>query len=314
MLSAHQQLSAFKILTSGTLVTWIILLWIYYNVGLLGNWEEGSPEHEEIAPTTGIPMKIWYKLGPNGLSKQSREWIDTCLRQNPTYQFQFMTDVSSDMYVKAHFASRPDIVDTYLSLPIPILKADLLRYLLLFVEGGIWSDVDVSCEDIPIRDWIPNQYREKAGLVVGWEFDIGWGDNVVRQFATWMMMAKPRSPHLLVVIDDILEAVHRKTEEYNVTISGLTLKMIGDVVDFTGPRRMTNSVLKSLAASLDVNKLEVRSFAGLEEEKLVGDVLILPGYSFAASSNQYERNQTHLVQKLVTHHFAGSWKNDRGGE
>jgi alpha 1,6-mannosyltransferase len=95
-----------------------------------------------------------------------------------------MTDILGDIYVKETFKSRPEIIETYLALPIPILKADLLRYLLLHTEGGIWSDLDVSCEDVPIHDWIPAQYKKEASLVVGWEFDIGWGDNVVRQFAS----------------------------------------------------------------------------------------------------------------------------------
>ena len=85
-----------------------------------------------------------------------------------------MTDLSGDAYVKEHFAHRPDIMDTFLALPFPILKADFLRYLLLFNEGGIYFDLDVSCEGPPIHDWVPEQYKKDAGLVVGWEFDVCW--------------------------------------------------------------------------------------------------------------------------------------------
>jgi alpha 1,6-mannosyltransferase len=83
-------------------------------------------------PTPAIPEKVWYKLGPRGLSDQSREWIDTCLKKNPTYKSELMTDLSSDFFVEEHFANRPEIVETYLALRIPILKADILRYLILF--------------------------------------------------------------------------------------------------------------------------------------------------------------------------------------
>jgi alpha 1,6-mannosyltransferase len=86
-----------------------------------------------------------------------------------------MTDISGDIYVKKTFKSRPEIIEAYLALAIPILKADLLRYLLLFADGGIWRDLHVSCEDVPIHDWIPAQYRKDASLVVGWELDVGWG-------------------------------------------------------------------------------------------------------------------------------------------
>jgi alpha 1,6-mannosyltransferase len=268
------------------------------------------PLPEEKPQASAIPEKIWYKLGPKGLSNESRAMIDTCLQKNPTYQSIFMTDISGDIYVKETFKSRPEIIETYLALPIPILKADLLRYLLLLTEGGIWSDLDVSCKDVPIHDWIPPQYKKDASLVVGWEFDVGWGGTVVRQFASWTMMAKPGSPHMSMVIDDILDALREKTRQHNVTIAGLKFDMIGGVVDLTGPRRFTKSVLKSLDLMLNGTTAD-RNISYLLEPKLIGDVLILPGYSFASSSNTYGEVQG---PALVTHHYAGNWKNEFGGE
>lgn len=223
-----------------------------------------------------------------------------------------MTDLSADAYVKEKFTHRPDIVEAFLALPFPILKADFLRYLLLFKEGGVYSDLDVSCNDTPIRDWTPAQYKKDVNLVVGWEFDVGWGDNIVREFATWTIMARPGSPHLSMVLDDILEGLREKTKEYNVTIADLTWSMVGDVVDLTGPRRMTRSILKSLKATLR-DEFDEKSIATLFEPKLVGDVLILPGYAFARSSNHYKPEDTQ-GPALVTHHFDGSWKNDHGGQ
>lgn len=261
---------------------------------------------------TAFPEKIWYKLGPRGVTEQARKWIDSCLGINPTYTPEYITDLSGDAYVQKTFAHRPDIVDAFLALPFPILKADFLRYMLLFNEGGVYFDLDVSCEGQPIRDWIPEQYRKEASLVVGWEFDVGWGDSFVREFATWTIMAKPRSPHLLMLLDDILEGLREKTEEYNVTVAELTWTMVGDVVDLTGPRRMTRSIYKSLKATLG-DDFDQENIAALYEPKLIGDVLVLPGYSFALSSNHYKPEETQSPV-LVTHHFDGSWKNDNGGE
>ena len=58
------------------------------------------PLPEEKPQASAIPEKIWYKLGPKGLSNESRAMIDTCLQKNPTYQSIFMTDISGDIYVK----------------------------------------------------------------------------------------------------------------------------------------------------------------------------------------------------------------------
>lgn len=260
---------------------------------------------------TGIPRKIWYKVGPRGVTPKLQEWIDTCLNNNPSYKSEFMTDISGDEYVENKFSHRPDIVEAFLSLQVPILKADMLRYLLLLNEGGIYSDLDVSC-NVPIQDWIPEQYKQNASLVVGWEFDIGWGDNFVREFATWTIMAKPGSPHLQRVVDDIVEGLREKARELNVTIAELKWGTFGDVVDLTGPRRMTRGIMKSLKAKLG-DAFEEKDYYAIPEPKLVEDVLILPAYAFALNSNKYQPDETQ-APALVTHHFQSSWKNDHGGE
>ncbi|USP74370.1 glycosyltransferase family 32 protein [Curvularia clavata] len=261
-----------------------------------------------------FPKLLWYKLGPKGLSDEAREWTDTCIKNNPEYKATFMTDESGDEYVRKTFAFRPDIVDTYLSFPVPIYKADMLRYLLLWDQGGIWSDLDVSCEGIPIDEWVPSEYQQNASIVAGWEFDAGWPEPFPRQFASWTIMAKPRSPHMMNVVDEILEEVRKKTTEHNVTVSSITLEMMGDVVDFTGPRRLTNGVFHSLEKELNAT-IDLTELQGIVQPVLVEDVLIMPGPSFAASSNTYTPKQEALLPPpLVTHHYAGSWKNDKGGE
>jgi hypothetical protein len=47
---------------------------------------------------------------------------------------------------------------------------------------------------------------------VGWELDVGWGDNAVRQFTFWAMIPKPPGlPHVSMVVEDILDALREKT-------------------------------------------------------------------------------------------------------
>lgn len=189
------------------------------------------------------------------------------------------------------------------------LKADILRYLLLFAEGGIYCDLDVSCE-APISQWIPLKYKDDAAVVVGWEFDIGWGDNIFRQFATWVIIAKPGSPHICMVVEDILQSLRDTMREKNIPVEGLTLKMVGDVVDATGPRRFTRSILKSMEEAFEATVQDIQK---LLEPKLIGDVLVLPGYAFAASANTYDEAME-VPPPLVKHHYTGSWKNEKGGE
>jgi alpha 1,6-mannosyltransferase len=300
------KIPTFTKFTSTTIILLTILFIILYNHPSRTATPPRRPSNTDL-----IPKKLWYKVGPKGLSADSQTWLQECLHKNPSHSTQIMTDETGDAYVSSHFANRPDIVHTYLSLRIPILKADFLRYLLLYSEGGVWSDLDVSCE-VPIDAYIPSQYTSRAGLVVGWEFDVGWGENIIRQFASWTIMAKPNSVHLGVVIEEIVAAIDEKAALFGVEVAELSIEMVGDVIDLTGPRRLTRGVLGSLGNVRNVT-FDVGAVSRLGEPMLVEDVLILPGFAFAASSNNYEGWNVSIVP-LVTHHYAGSWKNDHGGE
>lgn len=271
-----------------------------------------------LAPKPGrIPRKIWYKLGAKGLSYEANQWTDTCISQNPEYHTEFLTDESADDFVREKYADRPDIVATYMTLTIPIVKADMLRYLLLYAEGGVWFDLDVSCEGIPMDEWIPEEYKEDVSLVVGWEFDVGYGYPFERQFTTWTVMAQKGTPHLMAVVEDIVRSVADVAKANNATISQLKMDMVGDVVELTGPRRFARSVTETVGASLNGTGRwnGWNEYYEILEPKLAGDVLILPGYSLAALFNTYkEVDQEKLGPSLVAHHYAGSWKNDYGGE
>lgn len=267
-------------------------------------------------PSSSIPKIIWYKLGPHGLNNDTQAWTDSCITANPDYDVQFLTDEDAEDFVLSAFGNRPDILEAYFGLSVPILKADMLRYMLLYDQGGIWSDLDISCSDVPIDDWIPPHFRGKAGLVVGWEFDVGWSPGIMRQFASWTIMARPGSPHMLTVVEDIVDALHNVMKEHQVGIGNVTLSMTGDVVDFSGPRQLTTGVFKSLRHTLNrtVSPDEAKEIL---QPMLLGDVLIMPGRSFAALANDYSgkgEGSGLLPPQLVTHHYAGTWKNEQGGE
>lgn len=98
-------------------------------------------------------------------------------------------------------------------------------------------------------------------------------------------------------------------KENNVSVEGLALNMVGDVVDATGPRRFMRGVMKSVGEAFNMTVDDIREIV---EPKLVGDVLVHPGYAFAASMNRYEGME--VPPPLLIHHYAGTWENDQGGE
>lgn len=80
--------------------------------------------------------------------------------------------------------------------------------------------------------------------------------------------------------------------------------MLSDVVNVTGLKIMTIAILESLEQLLG-RPVDDRDFSGIKHPKLVGDVLIMPAVSFAATQNGWPTDQG---DALVTHHYEGSWK------
>ncbi|RAL59255.1 hypothetical protein DID88_006969 [Monilinia fructigena] len=86
--------------------------------------------------------------------------------------------------------------------------------------------------------------------------------------------------------------------------------MINDVVDLTGPKRMTLGIVKSLNKVLG-RELDDRDVGELRSARLIHDVLILPANAFAGIQNGFAKDKGSV---LVNHHYAGTWKNKFGGE
>ena len=256
------------------------------------------------------PDKVWHSAKFDDLTEKQREWIGSWTKTNPFCRQNLLTDRSAQAFVEAHFnETRPDIVEVYNTIPIPILRADLLRYLIVLAEGGIWSDLDVTCEK-EVTEWVPLEYQNQTiDMIVGLEFDFAWrgeGRAVASQFCNWVFVARKSSRNLQLVVDSVVAKLKEIAQTNNVGIEGLTLEMFRDVVDVTGPKIMTVSILKSLGQLLD-RTVDDRDFSGIKQPKLVGDVLIMPGNAFAATQNDYPTDQGDV---LVTHHYEGSWKKE----
>ncbi|EKV19226.1 Glycosyltransferase, DXD sugar-binding region [Penicillium digitatum] len=255
-----------------------------------------------------IPDKVWHSAKTDDISENQRTWVNSWSSTTPECRQELLTDRSGEAFVRAYYQeTRPDIVEAIETLSIPILRADLLRYLIVFAEGGYWSDLDVTLEK-PLSDWVPIEYKDQnIDLIVGLEFDFAYRGpeaEVASQFCNWVFAAQPSSRNLLVVVNAVVNKLKEIAKTNNVSLSGITLEMLKDVVNVTGPKIMTIAILESLGQLLN-RTVDDRDFSGIKHPKLVGDVLIMPGVSFAAAQNGFPVDQG---DALVTHHYEGSWK------
>lgn len=189
-------------------------------------------------PSQPIPRKVWQTWKTNGdapsfpsnFKSYQKKWIATCENRSPTYQYNLITDEQMLPLLKQVYGGVPQVVRAFESLPLPILKADFFRYLILFARGGIYSDMDTFPLK-PLDTWPstsksfraglknPIKYRDsidgldafeppEPGFVIGIEADPDrddWADWYARriQFCQWTMQAKPGHPLLRELISNI---------------------------------------------------------------------------------------------------------------
>lgn len=236
--------------------------------------------------------------------------------RNPRFRYEVLTDDNTMDYVEQHFGpsgyNRPDIVSTYRSLNARIIQADLLRYLVMYVEGGVYTDIDVEAIK-GIDQFIPKRYSERdVNMVIGVETDEPqFKDHPIlgskaQSFCQWTFMCKPRLPVMMRLIDNILIWLHELSQKQGRPISEIELDF-DEVLSGTGPSAFTEAILAEMSYTVG-EPVTWEDFHDLEESKMVGGVLVLPSEAFAAGTGHSQSGNHGGRAALVKHHFhASSW-------
>ena len=245
----------------------------------------------------------------------ARTWTS----KNPGHRYEVLTDQNDMHYVETHFGPggvlhRPDIVNAYRTLTAYIIKADLLRYLVMYVEGGVYADIDVEALR-PLDRFIPPRFEERdIDLVVGVEIDEPQLEQhrilgpKSKSFCQWTFLAKPRLPVLLRLINNILAWLNELAKRQNCTsIADLRLDF-DEVLRGTGPSAFTEAVLAEIALSIGHPVSWSDTFHDLQEPRLIGRVLVLTVEAFAAGQGHSDSGDHNSRAALIKHHYhASGW-------
>jgi mannosyltransferase OCH1-like enzyme len=273
---------------------------------------------ELLLQSEQFPRKIWqsWKVDPTRFEHRDNERARTWTVKNPGHRYEVLTDDNADNYVTHHYGpmglNRPDIVHVYQSLNAKIIKSDLLRYLIMYVEGGVYADIDVEAIR-PIKKFIPKAFDEaNVDMVIGIEVDepdfashpvLG---SKAQSFCQWTFMCKPRLPVMLRLIEHIMVWLHELSLKQGKPISDLYLDF-NEVLSGTGPSAFTAAILAEMSKTVGVPVLWDQ-FSGLTEGKLVGGVLVLTVEAFAAGTGHSDSGNHGGKGAMVKHHFhASSW-------
>ncbi|KAL6249956.1 hypothetical protein RBB50_002257 [Rhinocladiella similis] len=295
----------------------VLLSLVLMTAGSLGEFSAEVSYHASMA-SGRFPKKIWqtWKVDPLDFEERDLTTARTWIMKNPDHRYEVLTDQNDLYYVETYFGpagfNRPDIVYAYKSLTAKIVKADLLRYLVMYAEGGIYTDIDVEALK-PIERFIPSRYNEKdVDMVIGIEIDQPEFRNhsilggKCESFCQWTFMSKPRLPVMMRLINNILKWLNDVSKKQGVPISEIQLDF-DEVISGTGPSAFTRAIMEEMAARTG-EAVHWECFHNLGESKLVGGILVLTVEAFAAGQGHSDSGNHNAKTALVKHHYhASGW-------
>ncbi|KAM7184389.1 initiation-specific alpha-1,6-mannosyltransferase [Naviculisporaceae sp. PSN 640] len=266
-----------------------------------------------------FPKKIWqiwktdiFSLEDRDLNR-ARSWT----AKNPDFRYELLNDHNDITYLEDRYGpaylNRPDIVAFYRALNDTIIKADLLRYLVMYADGGVYADIDADALK-PVHRFIPARYdQSEIDMVIGIEVDQPefrkhpiLGPKSM-SFCQWTLMCKPRLPLMLHLAENVMSWLSDTAAKQGTTISDVALDFDG-VISGTGPSAFTKAVLDHMNSEPLPFPITWSHFHLMDESKVVNRILVLGVEAFAAGQGHSDSGDHKSRFALVHHHYhASSW-------
>jgi alpha 1,6-mannosyltransferase len=224
--------------------------------------------------------------------------------------------------VNGQFSENTSITDAYHSLQDAGMKTDLLQYLVMLAEGGVYSDIDTQALK-PVDDWIPHHLKGAVRVVVGVEFDQLDGDpwlwpgpgpadgpsstRHVVQICQWTLVATPRHPIFSNMVDETVDGIRKLATAKDLNVSQLR-PTVFEVMTTTGPAAWTDVVFQDLQ-KMGPNLVTLRQLSNMTQQMLIGDVMVLPIDAFGmGQEHSHSTNDGSIPESaLARHNFHHTW-------
>ena len=132
-----------------------------------------------------IPKIIHQTWKTKNLPVDFKNYSSAWKNLHPTWDYRLYDDNDCLFIVKKYF---PQFLDTYLNLPIPVMKADMFRYMIIYQFGGLYADIDAealkSFDDL---------IKKGDTMIVGTEIDF---DIIFAKFSSTHSITIAKTPAL----------------------------------------------------------------------------------------------------------------------
>lgn len=200
-----------------------------------------------------IETNIWQIWSSTDTS-QKDEFPETCISlvdrwkdANSDYEHHLVNINEVQKWVQEELSDVPEVVVALDSLPDERIKMEFLKYLLVYIRGGLYADID-TIDIRPLEDWkavflaseAPTPPRLAIGIASDFNHD-NWQDYYNRRivFSTSLFMSKQHHPFLAALIARITSIALKEPDLIATTDWRVALYLHdanGDpTVQFTGP-------------------------------------------------------------------------------
>lgn len=215
--------------------------------------------HDKSLANHRIPAQIWQT------GKEIPTVRNSFQDQNPRASYNFFDDSLLESWSKQHFGGSL-VKKIWDGMERIVLKADFWRYLVIFLEGGYYSDTDTDCLK-PVDVWgtvdavtwdLGDEVTKELAysppqVVVGIEVDVpdvtGWETFWPRpiQIVQWTMSGSPGHPIYL-------DSIRRVVESMNV-VKDWDTERKAKAADLLGKLTHSDSTLKERIKHLEDQEL-----------------------------------------------------------
>jgi hypothetical protein len=227
-------------------------------------------------PSLGsIPKLVHQSYGVEYIPKPYSEYVAK-LKQQKGYTHILWTDYDLDQFVQKF---HPSVYPMYRTIPLPPVRIDLAKYLLLYSFGGYYCDIEVDVL-MDLDKWTD---RSQVGLIVGIESILkpmgrrGYSHELL--FAQYVLASTPGHEIIAKAIYSAQQRIKKSPKLF-----------MKDLDFLTGNQMWTDAVLEKV-------KIDVDELKQLQKPKLFDDVYILPKNAFGGDRSSLN-GQTRAIREI----------------
>lgn len=186
-----------------------------------------------LAKNQNIPKKVFQTFETDEVTDGMWNAIQSWRNSNPEYEHYFFDADDRLAFIKQNFDQ--EVVNAYLDLIPGAFKADLWRYCVLYIEGGVYADADMICTN-PLINWI----EPHDDLIITRDDPMS-----TEWLANGFIASVPRNPVFKQIIDQIVDNVkHKRVLSYlNITGPELFGRIARDFFQLNGSWNLGSQVL-----------------------------------------------------------------------